>query len=94
MIVGKGDESFKGAQIGCPCPPNVSRGPLGAELMAAMYRAGVTSKAINVIYGLNGRDMTVSMVEDIYAHLAEIDKRGLRSEDHYNYIGLRDKEVR
>ena len=69
-------------------------GPLGAELMAAMYRAGVTSKAINVIYGLNGRDMTVSMVEDIYAHLAEIDKRGLRSEDHYNYIGLRDKEVR
>lgn len=68
-------------------------GPLGAELMAAMYRNGNTSKAINIVYGLNGRDITVDMVKGVYSRLEEIDGRELRPEDHYTYLGLRDKEV-
>lgn len=68
-------------------------GPLGAELMASMYRANVTAKAINIVYGLNGRDVTVDMVKELYARLQEIDGRELRPEDHYTYLGLREREV-
>lgn len=68
-------------------------GPLGAELMASMYRANVTAKAINIVYGLNGRDITVDMVKELYARLQEIDGRELRPEDHYTYLGLREREV-
>ena len=36
-------------------------GPLGAEVTAAMYRAGLNVDVVNYIYGLGGRDITVCM---------------------------------
>lgn len=64
-------------------------GPLGAELMAAMYRVGVTAKAINIVYGLSGRDVTTDMIDGVYERLQRIAKEGVRPEDHYTYLGLR-----
>jgi pyruvate ferredoxin oxidoreductase alpha subunit len=64
-------------------------GPLGAELMAAMYRAGVTVPAIDIVYGLSGRDVTTDMVDGIYERLQRIAVEGAKPEDHYTYLGLR-----
>lgn len=64
-------------------------GPLGAELMAAMYRAGVTAPAINIVYGLSGRDVTTEMIDGVYERLQRIADEGIKPEDHYTYLGLR-----
>jgi pyruvate ferredoxin oxidoreductase alpha subunit len=64
-------------------------GPLGAELMAAMYRAGLTVPAIDIVYGLSGRDVTTDMVDGIYGRLQRIAVEGAKPEDHYTYLGLR-----
>ena len=65
-------------------------GPIGAELMAAMYRNKNNTEAINVIYGLSGRDLTVSDVEKLYEQLADIAVNGAKGKE-YQYLGLRDK---
>ena len=36
-------------------------GPLGSDVMAAMFRARSTALATNIIYGLGGRDVRVEM---------------------------------
>lgn len=64
-------------------------GPLGAELMAAMYRANVTAPAVNIVYGLSGRDVTVDMIDGVYERLQRIAAKGAKPEDHYTYLGLR-----
>ena len=63
-------------------------GPLGAELMAAMYRNKNKAEAINVIYGLSGRDLTVDMVCGLYDQLADIAVNGAEGKE-YQYLGLR-----
>lgn len=65
-------------------------GPLGAELMAAMYRAGLDVRTINIIYGLSGRDVTTDMIDGVYERLARIADEGVRPEDNYTYLGLRE----
>ncbi len=67
-------------------------GPLGAELTAAFYRHKNTSEVVNYVYGLSGRDLTVDMVENVYAELEEVAEKGAK-DVKYRYIGLRDKEV-
>lgn len=96
-----GDE-FAQALKNCKCVAIMDRaesyssqgGPLGSELMAAMYRNGVTAKAIDMIYGLNGRDVTFDMIQGVYEDLMRIEKEGLKPSDHYRYLGLRDAQKR
>lgn len=66
-------------------------GPLGAEVSAALFAAKSTAEVDKIVYGLNGRDLTVEHVEQIYADLAELAKNG-KAEDaeEYRYIGLRE----
>ena len=64
-------------------------GPLGAELMAAMYRNKNKAEAINIMYGLSGRDVTVSDIKDVFERLKVIAKEGA-GENHYTYLGLRE----
>ena len=64
-------------------------GPLGAELMAAMYRAKVTAEAVNVVYGLSGRDVRVEDMEKVYGDLREMAKEG-KIFEQYPYLGLRE----
>ncbi len=65
-------------------------GPLGAELMAAMYRNKNKAEAINIVYGLSGRDITVSDVKGVFMKLKDIARHGV-SDNRYTYFGLREK---
>ena len=63
-------------------------GPLGAELMAAMYRNKNKAEAVNLVYGLSGRDFTVKDAMAIYRELLTMSEEGVK-EEGYRYIGLR-----
>ena len=68
---------------------NAVGGPLGADVMAALYRGKCTAEAINIIYGLCGRDVTVNDIEGVFAQLADIAVNGAKGKE-YQYLGLRD----
>ena len=65
-------------------------GPLGAELMASMYRNKNQTETVNYIYGLSGRDLTVEQVEETFGELMQTAEEGTAG-NTYRYIGLRDK---
>ncbi len=64
-------------------------GPLGSEVMAALYRARSQALAVNYIYGLGGRDVRVDQIEDVFGQL-EKDAAAGQIADAYRYLGLRD----
>ena len=64
-------------------------GPLGAELMAALYREKVTAEAVNVMYGLSGRDVRVEDMEEVFDWLIKMAGGELKFSE-YPYLGLRD----
>jgi len=64
-------------------------GPLGSELMAAMYRNKNKAEAINIVYGLSGRDITVNDVKDVFERLKTIAQEGVK-DTQYTYLGLRE----
>ena len=64
-------------------------GPLGADVMAAMFRAHSDAFAVNYIYGLGGRDVRVEDMEGIYADLQKILDDNDAGET-YRYIGVRE----
>lgn len=64
-------------------------GPMGAEVMGALYRAKSSANAINIIYGLGGRDVTVESMKDVYNELERIDKTGEIGET-YRFMGVRE----
>lgn len=68
-------------------------GPVGAETMQAMYTAGCTAKAINIMYGIGGRDVTVDDMKGVYKTLMDIAETG-ETGPTYRYMGLRDKEAK
>ena len=68
-------------------------GPVGAETMQAMYTAGCTAKAINIMYGIGGRDVTVDDMKGVYKTLMEIAETG-ETGPTYRYMRLRDKEAK
>ena len=63
-------------------------GPVGAEVMAALYRAHVQAEAVNIVYGLSGRDVRVEDMMEVYANLEKLAKGELTITE-YPYIGLR-----
>ena len=68
-------------------------GPLGAETMQAMYQYGCDALAIDIMYGIGGRDVKVEDIKGVYETLKYIAKTGDRGEI-YRYMGLRDKEAK
>lgn len=64
-------------------------GPLGADVMAAMFRAKVTAHAVNYIYGLGGRDVRVEDMEKVFAELKQIVADNDAGET-YRYLGIRE----
>lgn len=64
-------------------------GPLGAELRAAMYENKNTAEAVNIVYGLSGRDLTVEDAVKVYERLSVIAKEGVQDRQ-YTYLGLRE----
>lgn len=68
---------------------NTNGGPLGSEIMAALYRERIDVEAVNYIYGLAGRDFTVNHVYDIFATLKDhVDNK--TPFEQFKYIGLRE----
>ena len=64
-------------------------GPLGADVMAALFRAHSQALAVNYIYGLGGRDVRVEDVEGIFNTLKQIVETGDAGET-YRYLGIRE----
>ena len=64
-------------------------GPLGADVMSALYRAHSNAHAVNYIYGLGGRDVRVEDMEGVFDTLKQIVKDGDAGET-YRYLGIRE----
>ena len=64
-------------------------GPLGADVMAAMFRARSTAYAVNYIYGLGGRDVRVEDMEKVFEDLKQVIADGDAGET-YRYLGVRE----
>jgi pyruvate ferredoxin oxidoreductase alpha subunit len=64
-------------------------GPLGADVMSALYRARSTAYAVNYIYGLGGRDVRVEDMESVFDALKQIVTDGDAGET-YRYLGIRE----
>ncbi len=65
-------------------------GPLAAELSAALFQAKSQAEVIKIVYGLNGRDYTVTEAKQLFADLEEIAANGRQETEEYRYIGLRE----
>ncbi len=68
-------------------------GPVFAELRSAMYELQKRPLAVNYVYGLGGRDVTVEHFREVFDALEEIAEHGEIGEtgETYRYIGVRDK---
>ncbi len=64
-------------------------GPLGSEVMAALYRARSQALAVNYIYGLGGRAVRVDQAQEVFEQLEKIAAAG-EVTDAYRYLGLRE----
>ena len=64
-------------------------GPLGADVMSALFRAISNALAVNYIYGLGGRDVRVEDMEGVYETLKQIIADGDAGET-YRYMGIRE----
>lgn len=64
-------------------------GPLGADVMAALFRARSTALAANIIYGLGGRDVRVEDMEQVFEDLQTMIDQNDAGET-YRYMGRRE----
>ena len=64
-------------------------GPLGADVMSALYRAKADALAMNYIYGLGGRDVRVEDMEGVFEALKQMIADGDAGET-YRYLGIRE----
>ena len=64
-------------------------GPLGADVMAALFRARSQALAVNYIYGLGGRDVRVEDMEGVFNTLKQMVETGDAGET-YRYLGIRE----
>lgn len=64
-------------------------GPLGADVMAALFRARSHALAVNYIYGLGGRDVRVEDMEHVYAELQQVIDKDDAGET-YRFMGIRE----
>ena len=62
-------------------------GPLGADVMAALFRAKSAALAANIIYGLGGRDVRVEDMEQVFEDLQTMIDQNDAGET-YRYMGL------
>lgn len=67
---------------------NTMGGPVGSDVLAALYKEKVNAEAVNIFYGLSGRDVRVSDMVEVYEKLEKLAK-GVNEFDEYHYVGLR-----
>lgn len=64
-------------------------GVLGSEINAALFRKKCRIDTVNYIYGLGGRDFTVSHATQVFHQLEDMVVNGTEVEQ-YQYIGIRN----
>lgn len=64
-------------------------GPLGADVMSALFRARSRALATNIVYGLGGRDVRVEDMEQVFADLQTMIENDDAGET-YRYMGVRE----
>lgn len=67
---------------------NGNGGPLGSEVTSALFREKIMIETVNYIYGLAGRDFTVSDVNHVFSELEDLIEHG-KEVEQYQYIRLR-----
>lgn len=67
---------------------NGNGGPLGSEVTSALFRNKVMIETVNYIYGLAGRDFTVSDAVSVFAELESMIEDG-KEVEQFQYIRLR-----
>lgn len=67
---------------------NGNGGPLGSEVTSALFREKIMIETVNYIYGLAGRDFTVSDVSHVFSELEDLVEHG-KEVEQYQYIRLR-----
>lgn len=67
---------------------NGNGGVLGNEIAAGLYKKKYILDTVNYIYGLGGRDFTVSNAMEVFRQLENMVEEGV-SVEQYQYIGLR-----
>ncbi|MCH5267949.1 MAG: pyruvate ferredoxin oxidoreductase [Lachnospiraceae bacterium] len=67
---------------------NGNGGPLGCEVTSALFKDKVMIEAVNYIYGLAGRDFTISDAVSVFDDLTDLVENGKEIEQ-YQYIRLR-----
>jgi len=69
---------------------NGAGGPLFTDVTSAMFVKGACStKVINYIYGLGGRDVKADEIRSVYEELLKIADTG-KVDSVYNYLGVRE----
>lgn len=69
---------------------NAVGGPLGAEVMAALYRAKAGAEVVNIMYGLSGRDVRVEDIEELFDNLVKLGDGEQVYSETCPYLGLRE----
>ncbi|MFH1399808.1 MAG: pyruvate ferredoxin oxidoreductase [Candidatus Woesearchaeota archaeon] len=67
---------------------SLSGGPLFIDVKSAFYNQDKKPKAINYIYGLGGRELTLDHVKQVFKELPEIN--GRKDYDYIRYLGVRE----
>jgi pyruvate ferredoxin oxidoreductase alpha subunit len=69
-------------------------GPLYADTIPGLYEAGATAKVVNYIYGLGGRDVKLSDIEEVFMSLEALasgnNGKSNTGVDAYRYLAVRD----
>ena len=68
---------------------NGMSGPLYSEVCAGLYSQGLNIPTVNYIYGLGGRDVKESDLEEVFRNLIKIAKDGKKAQTTY-YLGVRN----
>lgn len=63
-------------------------GPMGAEVRAAMFGTCDGVKALNLVYGLGGRDVHIDSIKEAFNNIIEVVKTNA-TPFGYDYLGLR-----
>jgi len=67
---------------------SLNGGPLYSDILNVLYEQG-EKKIVNYIYGLGGRDISISELEDLYIQLDKL-KDSAKIENRIQYIGVRE----
>jgi pyruvate ferredoxin oxidoreductase alpha subunit len=70
---------------------NAAGGALFEDVVAGMYTAGIHVPTVSYVYGIGGRDTTVSDIATIYEDLTKIKETGDLG-NPYRYLGVREEK--